>query len=886
MLKPYTFTCKFKVFKYTSSQQGMSYSDSSVKSDGDEIYLEKLGIDDLRQNDATSCGIYAGFVYPLLLGRFGKHVTIIGQKTRKSNGSNNFIYQAAFAIAHLVYVQGFHKILDEGKIKFGIENNRDEEGKEIRIELEMLHEDVDNVHTNSLLIDVTPDSLVLMKPRFTSHPHFKYNDYRKSLWNEDQLPEPVQRIGKKLFHSIQNQCLSNFFVKDMASIFAPVLEFDDGTYYTYKNKNISFLADHIEQSAGGIQQSTRLEVLKKVALAQYFQTTLNINGKDSNSFVFFIHYMPMHYGLNVITLKSLKPQLYEGQYLYAKLPTFKDLECKIYDSSNGTRKSQSDYGATITRLASLHLLHDAKILSSVESPNTIKVFLKSLNFTRGIVEKKRKKALDFLIEQCCSFMQLDKQKEVQFVVYALNILREKIRSGWAEFPRASNDRPNNFEAFKRNIKKAVKEYILEIMPTLLEENIITVGNVITVDEIHRNINVLIKFEEDPWMLLAGWDQNWNFSPERKIVQNVRYSLFDTTRSGDNRITEPTLQGRSYAVDDENTRKYKAITMRKGIRLGGVDFIINSCEGVRGGSAYENQDCQNFEKSIMTPNAEENAYGEDFACYHNYIALVAIQNAVKGETLKITLQNPPATVIEQSASSQNAGQSRQNLPNKQVLSMSNLSQRQPITRILFDNNGKGQKKIFDKTSQDPLYLIEDLKDNVEVFVYSVIVGFVGHYTVDVLQKGPKTVYLNALNNKESGNHFMKNIKKPSKKLYKLSTQPGYQAGVTQLQQIIREYITRSRTFTVIFSQFLDRTEFPDADKALHFTIQRTGKVGVGLDSQSDFNIVVHNADLGEASEEDYESLPVGLPQTYYIKEEKKQNTGVAIASETKYIDINI
>ena len=89
MLKPYAFTCKFKVFKYTSSQQRMSYSDSSIESDGEDTSSIKLGIDDLRQGDTTSCGIYAGFVYPLLLGRFGKHVTIFGQKTRKRNGSKD-----------------------------------------------------------------------------------------------------------------------------------------------------------------------------------------------------------------------------------------------------------------------------------------------------------------------------------------------------------------------------------------------------------------------------------------------------------------------------------------------------------------------------------------------------------------------------------------------------------------------------------------------------------------------------------------------------------------------------------------------------------------------------------------------------------------------------
>ena len=51
----YTFICKFKVFKYTYSKQGMIYSDSSVESDvsdnDDDVTLQEITIDNLIDQD-------------------------------------------------------------------------------------------------------------------------------------------------------------------------------------------------------------------------------------------------------------------------------------------------------------------------------------------------------------------------------------------------------------------------------------------------------------------------------------------------------------------------------------------------------------------------------------------------------------------------------------------------------------------------------------------------------------------------------------------------------------------------------------------------------------------------------------------------------------------
>lgn len=864
MSLPYTFICKFKVFKYTSSQQNMSDNDSSGMSDGDEIFLRELKIDDLQQDDITSCGIYAGFVYPLLLGRFGEHVIIKGQQTRVKDASINFIYQAAFAIAHLVYVQGFHKILDNnGRINLGVKKSRDEEENmtETRIELEMLHEDAEDVHKNSLLIDVTLDSLVLMEPINKGKPFFKYKDFRKSLWTEKELPGPVKTLGSKLFLRLQNLYCLNFFVMDMASIFAPLFQFSDDTYCTYNNKNISFLADHIEQSEGGMQQNTRLEVLRKVALAQYFQTFLNLNGKNSDSFVFFIHYMPNHYGLNVITLKSLEVT-YKGHILYPNLPSLNDLECKIYDSlSTRETLSQNDYGATITRLASLHILNDARIWSEIKRSNTIADFLKALQFRRGSVEVKKKGELDLLIEQCCSYMQTNKQEEVQFVVYALNILREKIRSGWAEFPRSSNDMPNDFEAFKRGIKKAVKEYILIIMPTLLYKKIITVGNVIIVDDTHRNIDVSIYFEEGPWMLLAGWDQNWNFDPERKIFQNVRYSLVDTTVLEDNRITKPNLQGRADIVDDGNTRKSIARTRRKGIRLGGVDFIINSCKGVRGGNTGEIQYCQNFEDSMVTSVAGEHAYGKDFACYHNYIALVAIQNAVD-----------------------------KNLIQLKILTEAKKKAPQP-TRLDFKRKLNFKKNPKKKVLQ-PLDLTKRLESFLATVFFGVLYGFVSRYGTNILQKGIGINYRKAQRERKNGNDFLditiiKNrLTNLQKRLTKLQEEDRLTKRYREkilVQEIINTLIVKNRSFSALSSgdwDYVERNFRAEDLNALQFKVFYSTGVIIYNARTSDKDFVKHFKI--QDKQEKHETYDIICIIEDIVDDDDNNDT----AFKSKYININI
>ena len=826
-------------------------SDSSVESDReDDSAAPELTIHDLQQNDATSCGIYAGFVYPLLLGRFRDHVTLRGLQTYRAAGSQNFILQAAYAIAHIVHVQGYHDFVEKlsGEIKLT---------KEKASTIFMR-----KIHNESLLIDVTPDSLILVEPRNANYPHIAYKGDNKVFWKIEDFSTAVQDLGNDLFSKMNRTCLQSHFVMDIASIFSPLLEFRDGTYYTYqeqlyKEQNISFLAKHLEQSERGAQQpariDTRVDVIKKIALAQYFQTILDLESEeDSTTDVFFIRYMPGHYGLDVIQLNTLGINDSEDT-LYVTISEL-NTRCVLYDSLNGTATVSHDYGSAITRLATLHNMNGDKMYE-FEKPKTINRILKQLKFKRSDIRQRKKTALDVLIEDCCSYMHVNKQEEVQFVVFALADLREKIRVSTEDllFPDSLTDAtrvPRKFEAFKKHIQNIIKNYVLIRMDVLHAE-----GDVI-VEKVHsREVKVEINFADNPWLLLAGWDENWNFSEKRKIKQIVRYELEYNSKDDKNIVTEPTVRKRA----EKDGKEWRSITKRNGIRVRKTDFIIKSCKGQRP-KIKRLQDCENFKKSVEE-EADYDAYKGYFACYHHFIALVAIQYVVESNMIDI----------------QSVAQKRAERP-----------QTRKIARKL---DFAAEDSSADGSDDRPLLtLTSDLKSFTETLIFAVIYAFVGKYGINILQRSIKETYMES----NSGNEFIKSVKEPSKKLRTASNVKA------QIQQIISEYITKSRKFIVQKAGTDDEDELQfnvlqGEDVFVQYTKPFAGSTKIhfmreGADTDDDdmeeYFIKEVKKDIDEDTNNGAATGDAKGAAKGSTKKKRRQGKGIYIARDSKYIDINI
>lgn len=597
----------------------------------------------INQDDNCSCGLYAGFVFPALTGRFkGYFKWHSGEIWQDGEKGNSYLkWQLAHMLAHLIIVHNKY-VLPFDKENFGKVNEESIQFNANDLKFLEPHM-VDMKHLDKRWSELQWQSILLCDAPLGKETQ-KHLTYRGGTTTPlKNVSKPVRELGEYIFSKINREIfLDSDFVLEICKVFA----FNYGKLYGRNESMVACLRKTPQNVNDGMAKAARQ--------IQLHQTLEDIDGYQLTQpcDLFVVYLSGLHYTLLKFTITPLQMLERDNTHFYSEKKDFipeRTINCTVYDSLN-TGEPKPYIEASLKTLKQ-EMLKTLYIINKHVSENKNKIMFndlcKAVFGKRAPVLRPKKSKIQKQILQCERVNHYTHEeniivdgvrRSVRFGMYinqngeetnpllyaikALVALRFKIKDGLLKDSTLDTSDAIYYKACRTNVIKYIKEIVFKNIQVLLDTG------TVSVDIQNEVVHVDIKLDNNTeshgyWLRMCGWEENWwnNFAKTQKII-------FTKEKDG----------GNDDLIEGSNSFKGRSVK-RKGIRYNDNIYyitsdsgVVNSTDGVVRQSS-EDYMCQNFEEAMNALRRGErvNNYDKHFACYHNYISLLALQHVLKQKT---------------------------------------------------------------------------------------------------------------------------------------------------------------------------------------------------------------------------------------------------------------